>query len=57
MVRVWYDRSGGFNSRGSKNCFYLGIPFIAGILTRYVSFVLKGREWFEKVLASKIKVT
>ena len=33
---------------------YLGIPFIAGILTRYLSFTLKGRDWFEKYLAPKI---
>ncbi len=33
---------------------YLGIPFIAGVVTRYMSFRLKGKEWFEKVLAPKI---
>jgi ACR3 family arsenite transporter len=33
---------------------YLGIPFISGILTRYGSFKLKGKEWFENVLEPKI---
>ena len=33
---------------------YLGIPFIAGIVTRYISFKVKSREWFENVLAPKI---
>ena len=33
---------------------YLGIPFIAGVLTRYLSFALKGRDWFERNLAPKI---
>jgi len=33
---------------------YLGIPFIAGVLTRYGSFRLKGKEWFENVLSPKI---
>jgi len=33
---------------------YLGIPFIGGVVTRYTSFRLKGREWFENVLAPKI---
>ncbi|MEM1958200.1 MAG: ACR3 family arsenite efflux transporter [Archaeoglobaceae archaeon] len=33
---------------------YLGIPFIAGIITRFTSFRLKGKEWFENVLAPKI---
>ena len=33
---------------------YLGIPFIGGVVTRYASFRLKGREWFENVLAPKI---
>ncbi|MEM0332280.1 MAG: ACR3 family arsenite efflux transporter, partial [Archaeoglobaceae archaeon] len=33
---------------------YLGIPFIAGVVTRYTSFKLKGKEWFEKFLAPKI---
>ncbi len=35
---------------------YLGIPFIAGVVTRYGSFKIRGREWFEKVLAPKISI-
>lgn len=35
---------------------YLGIPFIGGVITRYGSFKIKGREWFEKVLAPKISI-
>ncbi len=33
---------------------YLGIPFIAGVVTRYVSFNLRGRDWFENTLVPKI---
>ncbi|MFN3383587.1 MAG: ACR3 family arsenite efflux transporter, partial [Archaeoglobaceae archaeon] len=35
---------------------YLGIPFIAGIVTRYTSFKVKGKEWFENVLAPKLSL-
>ncbi|MCS7125683.1 MAG: ACR3 family arsenite efflux transporter [Aigarchaeota archaeon] len=35
---------------------YLGIPFMMGVLTRYGSFKLRGRTWFEKAVAPKISL-
>jgi ACR3 family arsenite transporter len=56
----WLGLAKGLNVKismleSAKTVFiYLGIPFLAGIVTRFSILKTKGREWFEKGFAPKI---
>jgi ACR3 family arsenite transporter len=42
-------------AESAKTVFiYLGIPFLAGLITRYSLIYAKGEEWFDKVFMPKI---
>lgn len=42
-------------AEAAKTVFiYLGIPFVAGVITRFTILKTKGREWFDTVFAPKI---
>ena len=42
-------------AESAKTVFiYLGIPFAAGVVSRFVLMKMKGREWFDKVYIPKV---
>ncbi len=59
LVPTWFGLEGvTVNitiSQIAKSVFiYLGIPFIAGVITRYALIIAKGKEWYQEKFIPKI---